>query len=263
MLSAAQIRLFSSLKSKKYREEHRLFLAEGEKIVLEILKAQSRLFEPECLVALRGFLDEHKSFIIKNVPEYFEADASVISRISSLSTPNQAVLVCRIPSYSFEYKVPEGCNLFYFEELRDPGNLGTIMRTADWFGIDHILCSTGSVDVYNPKVVQSTMGAICRVKVSYADPELFVKESERLSLPLTGTVLDGENLYTSELPESGVYIFGNESKGISELFHRHLSARVTIPSGNNRGERSESLNVATAAALVMAELQRRSLAYSK
>jgi len=264
MISNNQIKLFSSLRNKKYREIHHKFLAEGEKIVLEILHSSSRIFDIQCLIATNEFIKVHGSEVLKNVQEIYEVSAAVLDKISSLNTPNQAILVCGIPDHSPDFpEISEGISLF-LDDIRDPGNLGTIMRTADWFGIRHIFCTRESVDVFNPKVVQSTMGSLCRVKVYYIETSALLKEVRKIeSFPLIGTVLDGDNIYTSLLPSRGIIVLGNESQGISQKLKEALNFRLLIQSYGNNSETSESLNVASAAAIVIAEFRRRQQVYSK
>jgi len=258
MISNNQIKTYSSLRNKKYRESTRMFLAEGEKIVIDILSAKSRLFKIHSIIASSGFISSLSQTFIREIPEILESSEANLEKISSLSTPNKAILVCELPSYNPDFNdIANGLSLF-LDDIRDPGNLGTIMRTADWFGIHHIFCTRESVDVYNPKVVQSTMGAICRVKVYYSETESFLQEIRKLdSYPLIGTVLEGENIYQANLPQKGVIVMGNESKGISPALINKLDYKLTIPKTGSGLETSESLNVATAAAIVMAEFRRR------
>jgi len=262
MISNNQIKIYTSLRNKKYREIHNKFLAEGEKITLDILSSSSRLFKIHSLVATPEFLKSHPSSVFRGIPEIVEASESSLEKISSLNTPNKAILVCEIPSYAPDFKAISGGLSLFLDDIRDPGNLGTIMRTADWFGIHHIFCSKESVDVYNPKVVQSTMGALCRVKVFYIDTAELIKEARKPgSFPIIGTLLEGENIFTCDLPSRGMIVLGNESRGISEKLQERLDLRLTIPSKSGATEISESLNVASAAAIVMAEFSRRQTDY--
>jgi TrmH family RNA methyltransferase len=264
MVSNNQIKTLSSLRNKKYREIHHKFLAEGEKIVLDIIKSPSRIFKIQSLIATPEFLKSNNSKLFKGIPEIQETSESVLAKISSLSTPNKAILVCELPDYSPDFNHISGGLSLFLDDIRDPGNLGTIMRTADWFGIHHIFCSRESVDAYNPKVVQSTMGALCRVKVYYLETADFIREIRKIdSFPLIGTLLEGDCIYSSELPLKGAIVLGNESRGISVELQEELNLRLTIPCHGSRSESSESLNVASAAAIVMAEFKRRDSGYSK
>lgn len=264
MLSNNQIKVLSSLKTKKYRDIHQKFLAEGEKIVHDILLSPSKLFRIQNLIASPDFLNSLPASGLKSVPEITEASPAILQKISSLKTPNKAILVCEIPDYQPDFvSISKGYSL-YLDDIRDPGNLGTIMRTANWFGMHHIFCSTESVDVYNPKVIQSTMGAICTVKVYYMEREALLTKMEKIEdYALIGTLLEGENIFTSKLPGKGMIVLGNESKGISDVLIPRLAFKIHIPASSAAREHSESLNVASAAAIVMAELSRKSESYSK
>ena len=143
------------------------------------------------------------------------------------------------------------------DDVQDPGNLGTIIRIADWFGIEHIFCSSGTADVYNPKTIQATMGAIARVKLHYCNLPDFLKSASQKNTPIFGTFLDGENIYTQELPANGIIIMGNEGNGISKQIAEMVTHRILIPNYPQGCETSESLNVAVATAIVCAEFRRR------
>jgi TrmH family RNA methyltransferase len=264
MISNNQIKIYSSLRNKKYREIHHKFLAEGEKIVIDLLNSPIQNFRIQNLITTSEFLNTHPATTFSNIPEIYEVSAAILERISSLNTPNKAILVCDLPVYAPVFMdISRGLSLF-LDDIRDPGNLGTIIRTADWFGIHHIFCSKESVDVYNPKVVQSTMGALCRVKVYYIETTALIQEIKKIqSFPLIGTLLEGENIYSTELPSKGVIVMGNESRGISENLQIVLDYKIKIPSEGNRSESSESLNVAMAAGIIMAEFRRRAAFYSK
>lgn len=232
--------------------------------MLDILNSPSRIFKIQSLIATPEFIKAHQIKYFHEVPETLEATEAMLEKISSLNTPNKAILVCEIPEYSPDFREISGGLSLFLEDIRDPGNLGTIMRTADWFGIHYIFCTRESVDVFNPKVVQSTMGALCRVKVYYIEVSALLQEIRKFeSFPLIGTVMDGDNIYTCDLPTRGMIILGNESKGISVSLRKELDYKLTIPSPGNRSEISESLNVASAGAIVMAEFRRRQLVYSK
>jgi RNA methyltransferase, TrmH family len=264
MISNSQIKLYSSLRNKKYREMHRKFLAEGEKITLDILKSPSKIFKIHALISTPEFLKTIPIKMLKGIPEILETSGTILEKISSLSTPNKAILVCEIPEYQPDFKEISGGISLFLDDIRDPGNLGTIMRTADWFGIHNIFCTPESVDVYNPKVVQSTMGALCRVKVHYIETSRLLAETRKInSYPIIGTVINGDNIFSADLPSCGIVVMGNESRGISQNLLSLLDLKLTIPSSGKNDEISESLNVATAAAIVMAEFRRRDTNYSK
>lgn len=161
------------------------------------------------------------------------------------------------PHYKFDADVANNSLCLALDDVQDPGNLGTIVRIADWFGIEHIFCSNGTADIYNPKTVQATMGAIARVKLHYCNLSDFIGKASEKNIPIFGTFLNGENIYTQPLPKNGIIIMGNEGNGISEQIAQKVSHRLLIPNYPQGCETSESLNVAVATAIVCAEFRRR------
>ena len=228
MLTKAQIKHLKSLSEKKYRDEYGQFLVEGEKMVSEALSS--------------GF----------NVLEVIREDPETMSRISSLSTaPPVAALVQK----------PQPCSLqlerglyLALDSVRDPGNMGTLLRLADWFGIKTVFASQDCVEIFNPKTIQASMGSIFRVGTVYCDLEDICQRFKALDMPVYGTFMDGEDIYTQNLANEGLIIMGNESVGISLSVAAKVSTRLHIPSF---GGGAESLNVATAAAVVLSEFRRR------
>ena len=182
-----------------------------------------------------------------------------MNKMSQFTTPSDVMAVYEIPKCDYsDDEVRNGLNIV-LDNVQDPGNLGTIMRLADWYGITNIFASKSTVDVYNHKVVQATMGAISRMKVHYCDLDLLLDEYD--DMPVMGTFLDGDNIYCSELPGKGAFvIFGNEGQGISAKVAAHVTQRLHIPAMPRRGAKSESLNVGIAAAITISELRRRLLA---
>lgn len=262
MLSRNQLKFYSSLKNKKYRNLHGKFLAEGEKIVKDILGFSQRNIEITALLANKEFL--RQTDLRKLLPgiEVTEVKDEDLERISTLSTPNKAVLVCSKPDFIPDYEDISTELSIYLEDIRDPGNLGTIVRTADWFGIRNIFCTRESVDVFNPKVIQASMGAIFKVKVFYEDFGTVLSGIHRNTMyKIMGTSLNGRNLYKEILPEIGLIVFGNESKGISSSILSCLDINLTIPPFSENSEGSESLNISSAVSIVLAEFRRR--IYSK
>lgn len=243
MLSKNQIKLISSLQQKKHRFINHLFFAEGIKVIQELVKSN---FELEHLYTTKEDFNEipsHKrSFISENE----------LHKISALSTPNTCLAVFKIP---LENKIDESGLILALDDIRDPGNLGTILRLCDWFGIQQIICSKETVDIYNPKVVQATMGSIARVKVNYVDLEAFLSKS---TLPIFGTFMEGENIYKTELPQEGIIVMGNEANGISEIIEKLTTNRITIPRFGDI-QMTESLNVATATSIILSEFRRQYL----
>jgi len=235
-----------------------MFLAEGEKMVKEIISARENLLHAEELFITEDFYDEIQ-YIIPVSLKVNLLTHSELKKISQLTAPHKALLLMRIPEYKPDpSEIVNSCSLV-FENINDPGNLGTIMRTADWFGIRNIFCSPGSVDLYNPKVIQSTMGAICRVKVHYtALHPLLTSFREDYNTNIAGTLLDGMNIENITLPaENCMIVFGNESRGISPSLRKCLTCEIKIPSFPSVPETSESLNIASAVAIMCWETRRR------
>lgn len=241
MVSKNQIKLISSLHQKKYRIAHQLFIAEGVKGINELLQSN---FELEHLYVT---IDEFKSVSITQKTVISDAD---LKKISALTTPNTCLAVFKIPK---EKPVLNKGLIVALDTIRDPGNMGTILRLCDWFGINQVVCSKETVDLYNPKVVQATMGSIARVNVNYLNLKDFL---ETTPLPIYGTFMDGEDLYNSEITNEGIIILGNEANGISKEIEELVTKRITIPRFGNL-QQTESLNVATATAIVLSEFKRR------
>lgn len=241
MVSKNQIKLISSLHQKKYRIAHQLFIAEGVKGINELLQSN---FELEHLYVT---IDEFKSVSMTQKTVISDAD---LKKISALTTPNTCLAVFKIPK---EKPVLNKGLIVALDTIRDPGNMGTILRLCDWFGINQVVCSKETVDLYNPKVVQATMGSIARVNVNYLNLKDFL---ETTSLPIYGTFMDGEDLYNSEITNEGIIILGNEANGISKEIEELVTKRITIPRFGNL-QQTESLNVATATAIVLSEFKRR------
>lgn len=241
MLSKNQIKLISSLQQKKYRLANQLFFAEGVKVTQELLKSN---FELEQLYTTKNDFTEitsqKKTIISENE----------LIKISALTTPNSCLAVFKIPAAS---KIVESGLIIALDSIRDPGNMGTILRLCDWFGIQQIVCSKETVDIYNPKVVQATMGSITRVNVNYIDLEAFL---EKTKLQVFGTFMDSENIYQNKLPQEGIIVMGNEANGISENIEKLVTKRLTIPRFGNL-QITESLNVATATAIILSEFRRQ------
>jgi TrmH family RNA methyltransferase len=255
MLSRNQISFVNSLKQKKFREEHQLFIAEGAKIVPELFASEIQIKQ---LYATEGFL---KSAQIPSGIECIEVKSNELERISSLTTPNEVLAVCSIPQRKVDSSVYKGKLSLVLDDVKDPGNMGTIIRIADWFGIENIVCSPNSVDVYNPKVVQATMGSIARINIFYSPVSEFIDgQKQNNSLRVFGALLEGENIYSKTLPSEGLIVIGNESRGISAEVQQVLTDKISIPSFShykqNSGE-AESLNAAIATAIICSEFRRR------
>jgi len=240
MLSKKQIKLITSLKHKKYRQEHQLFVVEGLKTINELLMSSLNLVQ-----------------LFSTIP--FNIDAKLETRItenelnkmSFLKSPNKALAI---------FKIPPVCDIDYdnlivaLDSINDPGNLGTIIRLCDWFGIKDLVCSKTTVDCYNPKVVQATMGSITRVNVTYTELDSFL---DNTSNTVFGAFMDGSNVYNSQLNKKGILVLGNEANGISEVIGKKITNKITIPRFGELQE-TESLNVASAAAILINEFKRSS-----
>ncbi len=241
MVSKNQIKLITSLQQKKYRKQEQLFFAEGVKVVQELLHSNFEL--QDLFTTKQDFLTVPKN----KVHAISEAE---LKKISALTTPNTCLAVFKIPKA--KQMVKKGL-IVALDDVRDPGNLGTIIRLCDWFGIETLFCSEESVDIYNPKVVQATMGSISRVNVVYGNLETFLSQTK---LPVFGTFMDGKNIYQEELPKEGIIIMGNEANGISTSVEKLVSERIAIPRFGNL-QVTESLNVATATAIILSEFKRK------
>ena len=180
-----------------------------------------------------------------------------LNKLSFLKTPQQVMCIVELPSYDINLNNFRNNLSLILDTIQDPGNLGTILRIADWFGIEQVICSPGTADVYNPKVVQSTMGAICRVKVYYEELDQVLQMIKPVGLPVYGATLKGENIYEASLSKYGFIMMGNESKGIDRKWEKMLDQQIFIPFYPPGKRRSESLNVATATAIICSEFRRR------
>ena len=249
MISKAKIKLIRSLELKKKRDAAGLFIAEGGKLVSELLPC----FPCRVLVALPEWLRTHDA---AQAAEVCEVTRDELAAASLQKSPQQALAVFEKRADSVSDMRRDGLRLA-LDDIQDPGNLGTILRIADWFGIKHVLCSPHCADVYNPKVVQATMGALARVQVHYVDLPAFLEGELAAGVPVYGTFLDGENIYEKSLAEAGIIVMGNEGNGISDAVCACVSERVLIPSYPPGALTSESLNVSAATAIVCAEFRRR------
>lgn len=242
MVSKNQIKLISGLHQKKQRFANQLFFAEGVKVIQELLQSN---FELEHLYTTLNDFENVQSSKRTLINE------QELKKISALTTPNTCLAVFKMP---METEIINSGLIVALDDIRDPGNLGTIMRLCDWFGIKQLVCSKESVDIYNPKVVQATMGSIARVNVNYVDLKTFISQTK---LPVFGTFMDGDNIYQAALPKDGIIIMGNEANGISAEIEKIVTNRLTIPRFGEL-QKTESLNVATATAIILSEFKRNS-----
>ena len=254
MISKQFIKRIVSLADTKGRRRQNAFVVEGTKAVLDTITA----FDLQHLIATSQWLESHPIDAI-DPSKIVEAKRADILQMTSMSLAPDVMAVYTLPPDPVV--TPDECKgqlIIALDRVQDPGNLGTIIRTADWMGVPLILASTDTVDCYNPKAIQATMGAIARVKVVYCDL-CDILEKLGQTLPVYGTFLDGENIYSSPLSREGVIIMGNEGKGISENVARLASHRLLIPSYPPERPTSESLNVATATAIVLSQFRARIL----
>ena len=254
VLSKNKIKLIKSLDLKKNRSITGLFIAEGKKLVFDLLKSKISPAELFCTKLIAAEITSLKYDIKIEI-----VDKEGLSRISFLKTTPDIVAVFNIPKSEINWnEISEDLTLV-LDAIQDPGNLGTIIRLADWFGIRNIICSEDSADLYNPKVIQSTMGAFARVKVHYVSLPGFMNRAKQSNIPIYGTFLEGENLYKCDLTANGLVIMGNEGNGISEDTASYISRKINIPSYPSGVTTSESLNVAMATSIICSEFRRRSI----
>ena len=239
MLSKNKIKLIQSLSRKKDRDESGLFLAEGNKLVEEALRSDYKI---ETLVCTSQFAYQHPE-IQHRASELIETDKDLIQKASLLQNPQEALAIIKQPVIEKPHLAPDTELYLALDFIQDPGNLGTILRIADWFGIDTIICSENTVDVFNPKVVQASMGAIFRIKTIYINLENFLSETLKSQVPVYGTFMDGNNIYSEPLTPNGIVVLGNEGNGISDQINNLVTHKITIPTFSTNASKSESLNV--------------------
>lgn len=247
-LSKNRIKYIRSLELKKNRKEEKVFLAEGPKLVGDLLGH----FHCRFLIATAAWLSAHPHVQVEDVTEVSEEE---LSRASLLKTPQQVLAVFEQPDWVLDTSVISRSLCLALDDVQDPGNLGTIIRLADWFGIEHIFCSPNTVDVYNPKTVQATMGGIARVKLHYTPLPALIRSLK--DIPVYGTFLDGKNMYEQPLSTCGLIVMGNEGNGIGKEVEELINRKLYIPNYPADRTTSESLNVAIATAVVCAEFRRQ------
>lgn len=253
MISKNQIKFITSLKYKKFRDEYGKFIVEGSKMVSELIDSE---FITESIYATKDWINDcNLNNITGKTKEIIEVSKKEMERISLLKTPQNVLAIADMQTSVFDIRDIQTKLSIVLEDIQDPGNLGTIMRTADWFGIDNIFCSPNSVDIYNPKVVQASMGAVFRIKVHYTELDKFISHlNKSTKTNIYGTFLDGDNIYKEKLSDKGIVIFGNEGAGISDILSQSVTKRLHIPSNT---QNCESLNIASAVAIVCSEYRRK------
>lgn len=247
-MTKAEIQLVRSLADKQARTESGLFVAEGAKLIGELRASHLHVRK---IFSLEGVFEG---------PEVEQVSSKEMERLSLLKTANNSLALVEIPHYRLDAGALAGQLVLALDGAQNPGNIGTIIRLADWFGIGDIVCSENTADCFNPKVVQATMGAILRVRVHYASLEQFLSQAKALGMPLYGTFLEGDNIYRSTLTPGGVIVMGNEGRGVTPAVERLVTRRLFIPPYPAGRQGSESLNVAMATGIVCAEFRRQASA---
>ncbi len=247
-LSLNKIKYIRSLKEKKFRNVHHAFVAEGEKLVFDLMRS----CRCQLVAALPEWIAAHPNI---QAEEVIVATAGELNKATFLKTPSPVIAVFYRPEHDIEQFDASDRLILALDGIQDPGNVGTIIRIADWFGIEQIACSPDTADLYNPKTVQATMGAIAKVKVIYTDIVGFLQQNARF--PIYGTFLDGDNIYTEKLSVNGIVVMGSEGKGINAKVEKTITHRLLIPAYPTGEAASESLNVAAATAIICSEFRRR------
>ncbi len=251
MIPKNTIKRIQSLAQKKQRKKQNLFVAEGEKNVLDALRSSLEVIE---LIATPGFIQENKS-LSEKARILRPAEQVEIKKASFLKTPQNSLAVCTIPSPPNIPEKLEGLALF-LDGIQDPGNFGTIIRICDWFGIGLLFCSPETVDIYNPKVIQATMGSFSRIFPIYTPFKDVITRAKKSGIPVFGTFLEGENIYKQPLPSEALIVFGNEGNGISHPVAQKVQHKIKIPCFQTNTIAPESLNVAVTAGIVCSEFNR-------
>jgi RNA methyltransferase, TrmH family len=258
MISINRQKLIRSLQQKKQREKQAMFVIEGGKIISDLL--------------LSGELNESNTVFICSTEEWSEKLGSTgsslvksvtgtsreqLKKLSTLQTPPEVIAIVKIPEFTFDQASLKSDISLAFDQVRDPGNMGTIIRTADWFGIRNIFSSHGSVDQYNNKAVQASMGSVMRVQVHYTGLQELFGHAVRLKVPVYGTATEGDDLYDTPVKNPGIIVFGNESAGIDPIYEPFFKTKLRIPDFPADSSVAESLNIASSVAVLCSELRRR------
>ena len=246
-MTRSDIQLVRSLSDKRGRSEHGLFVAEGAKLIGELRRSNLRIRR---IFATEGLFEG---------PEVECVTEKEMERLSLLKTPSNSLAIVEIPRYRLDAAHVGQRLTLALDEVQNPGNLGTIIRLADWFGIGEILCSPATADCFNPKVVQATMGAILRVRVHYVELAPLLAQAAARGVPVYGTFLEGENLYDAQLTDGGIIVMGNEGRGVRPDVAQTVTRKLFIPPFPADRRASESLNVAMATGVVCAEFRRRGI----
>ncbi len=252
MIGKKKINQIKSLIQKKNRLKENLFLIEGDKIVLEVANSRFRIKE---LFATSEFIYKN-NYLPNNIDRIIEVSYEDLRKASLLKHPQQSLALCYLPHEEILPSRMEGIS-FYLDGIQDPGNLGTILRTADWFGMNHLYCSPDTVDIFNPKVIQSSMGSFIRIKTFYTPFDELAEQAYHNNISLFGTFMEGENIYQAQLLCPSILVLGNEGNGIRQGVAKKIKNRLHIPSFKSGLKQPESLNVAVAAGILASEFMRR------
>jgi len=252
MLSKNTIKLIKSLGVKKYRNKEKLFLVEGDKMVLEVIQSSLKIKE---LILAPDF--QYRDHIqTKNITKITEVEYSELKQCSFLKTPQNSMAICEIPAKkSLPETLHSGLSV-YLDGIQDPGNLGTIIRICDWFGIEQVFCSLDTVDLYNPKVIQASMGSFNRINLLEYDFEAVKSIAAKTGTTIFGAFMDGNNIYHEELPHNALLVVGNEGNGIRKEVETLVDKRISIPNLSSNRAKAESLNVSVATAIICSEFKR-------
>lgn len=253
MISKNTIKLIKSLALKKIRLKENLFLVEGDKNVSEVLESK---FKVEKLFATSPFLINNQ-LKIKNANLVTEVTQEDINQASLMKSPQNSLALCTLPDFKALPEKPDAGLWIYLDEIQDPGNLGTIIRICDWFGIENLFCSPKTADLFNPKVIQASMGSFCRVELVYTPFEPLAKLAAGSEIPIFGAFLEGENIYKQKLPQQALLVLGNEGNGISPEIEAKIEKKIKIPEFNKNTKSAESLNVSVATAIICSEFKRQ------
>ena len=254
VISKNQIQFIKSLSISKFRKEHQKFVVEGPRLLDELAGSS---FGIDSIFGLTDWIEKNR-FKFPNKTSFFEISEKELNRISGFKTPNQVLAVVEKGKNAPPELATYEDLILMLDDISDPGNMGTILRTADWFGIKQIICSKNCVEVFNPKVVQASMGSLFRIKAYYTELAEYLNQIPA-SIPVYGTLLNGENIFDSNLKKKGIILIGNESRGISESLIPFISYKLKIPDySTNQTRSAESLNASIATAIVCAEFRRQS-----
>jgi TrmH family RNA methyltransferase len=240
MLTKATVKLIQSLKDKKSRQQHQLFLAEGSKTIAELLASKIKV---KTVFATADWIGNNNA-LITNTFDCITVSEKELKQLSNLVTPQQVIALAEIPEYGLAKTTLTNVFSIVLDGIQDPGNLGTIIRIADWYGIEHIICSPHCADIYNPKVIQATMGSFIRTKLYYTELDAFLEANKKI--PVYGALMNGNNLHQTKISQTGMLLIGNEGSGISQPLLKYITQPITIPRRGN----AESLNAAVATAII-------------